>query len=465
MSISILDIFSLGIGPSSSHTTGPMKAAYSFIKNITEKNILSPVKSIKIELYGSLALTGKGHKTDQAILLGLAGNLPETVAINAIPDFIKKVLSDKKLNLFTQKEIFFDYNTHLLWHYKNLLPFHTNGMKFTAYHENNEVLFSQIYYSIGGGFIKTENEFNETREEQKVPYPFKTTKELIQQCFTHNMPIRNIVLANETSWRSEEETKKALLKIAATMHNCIEKGLETRGTLEGGLNTKRRAADLYNNLQLKKHTLPQHTFVTGISEAFALAVAEENAAGGRIVTAPTNGAAGIVPAVLRYYQNLCNTPVTNEDILTFLLTAGAIAILFKLNASISGAEVGCQGEVGVACSMAAGALTAVLGGNNHQIQKAAEIAIEHNLGLTCDPVAGLVQIPCIERNAIATTKAISAALLALLESDSNHKVSLDTAMATMMQTGNDMHKCYKETSLAGLAVNVKIKKTEDVSTF
>jgi L-serine dehydratase len=432
-----------------------MKAAHKFVDLLLQKNILSQVKSITVDLFGSLALTGKGHMTDQAVFLGLTGDLPETLVIENVKIIIQKIREEKKIIIFGKQEIDFDPEKNLLWHRNEVLPLHTNGMRFTARDVNGAILQTQVYYSIGGGFVVTEEDFFAKAEARQLKYPFKSAKELWEQCARNKMSIKQIILANETAWRTEEETKAALLKLAAIMADCIKRGCTTKGILEGPLHVKRRAADLYENLQQKKNTLPRHIFIMSCVDAYALAVAEENAAGGRIVTAPTNGAAGVIPATLQYFKEFCDVSATDEDIITFFTTAGAIAILYKVNASISGAEVGCQGEVGVACSMAAGALASVLGGNNLQIEKAAEIAMEHNLGLTCDPVAGLVQIPCIERNAIASGKAINAATLALIEGE-EHKVSLDEVIATMLQTGKDMQNRYKETSLGGLAVNVSV---------
>lgn len=416
MSISVLDIFSVSIGPSSSHTAGPIRAAYAFVNQLIAKAELDKVREIKIDLYGSLALTGRGHRTDKAILMGLEGEKPETVQAGNINTRVQKIISEQKLLLAGQQIIFFDVAKHLIWHYGEVLPLHTNGMRFTAAGENQQIIYSQVYYSIGGGFVVTEEDFQveNIHDEKQLPFPFTTASELEQQCLGTGMTIKEIILANEAVWYTEPEIRKALLDVNDVMEDCIYRGCNTKGILEGVLHLERRAPGLYAKLLQEKDTLPQHALVMNWVNTYALAVAEENAAGGRIVTAPTNGAAGIIPAVLQYYKEFCGNKVTDEDIINFLLVAGAIAILYKRNASISGAEVGCQGEVGVACSMAAGALTAVLGGNNQQIEKAAEIAMEHNLGLTCDPVAGLVQIPCIERNAIAAVKAINSAMLALI---------------------------------------------------
>lgn len=453
--ISILDIFTISVGPSSSHTAGPMKAAYKFVSGLQQKNILPQVRKIVVELYGSLALTGNGHKTDQAILLGLMGNLPETLAVDEIKDLIQRVNKERKISILAKATIGFDPDENLIWRKNEILPLHTNGMRFLAYDEADVSIYAKVFYSIGGGFIATEEDFLVTTENKTLKYPYRSARELWQQCTQNNLSLKEVILANESSWRSEKETKAAILNIAAIMGNCIKKGCSTKGFLEGALRVKRRACSLYENLQQKKDIMPTYSYILSSVNSYALAVAEENAAGGRIVTAPTNGAAGVIPATLQYFKEFCEVNFTDEDIITFFTTAGAIAILYKFNSSISGAEVGCQGEIGVACSMAAGALVAVLGGSNKQIEKAAEMAMEHNLGLTCDPIAGLVQIPCIERNAIAAGKAINAAMLALIEGG-EHRVSLDEIIATMLQTGKDMKSHYKETSLGGLAVNVSL---------
>lgn len=450
--ISIFDIFSISIGPSSSHTAGPMRAAYEFINNSLVQEVLPNAYRVKIELYGSLALTGKGHKTDNAILMGLENERPETIDPDSVAERIKNIITNKKLRLYGTNTIEFDYERDLIWYFEETLPLHTNGMRFTLLDKDNKVLAAHIYYSIGGGFIIREKDFGVAPQAQEVPYPFTTAKDLWNLCKEHNCSIRDIIFANEKTWRSEEEIKKQLLKISAIMEESIKKGCMANGYLEGPYKLKRRAKELHEKLLHQNSSIPQHLKILNQVNVYALAVAEENAVGGRIITAPTNGAAGVIPAVLQYYKDCYGVKVTDNDIINFLLTAGAIAILYKTNASISGAEVGCQGEVGVACSMAAGALVAVLGGTIQQIEKAAEVGMEHNLGLTCDPVCGLVQIPCIERNAMAAIKAINAANLALVEGG-EHIISLDEIMRTMLQTGRDMNTRYKETSLGGLAVN------------
>jgi L-serine dehydratase len=453
MSISVFDLFSIGIGPSSSHTVGPMKAARLFANHL-EANLLM-VERVTIELFGSLAFTGKGHGTDAAILLGLENNAPDQVNPDIIRPRATEIIENKLLRLNGTKEIEFDYLQDMIFNFKDLLPEHTNGMRYCAYDEAGKKILEEIYYSIGGGFILSEQEAKHPHEKTTAdfPYPFSTAKSLLAACEHNHLTIRDLMMANECSLRSETEVKQGLKRIANIMQECIEKGCEHSGILPGGLNVKRRAANLYQKLQVKgKPNSHQHTDSMEWLNLYAIAVNEENAAGGRVVTAPTNGAAGIIPAVLHYY--LTFYPQHNEDAaVDFLLIAGAIGILYKKGASISGAEVGCQGEVGVACSMAAGALTAVLGGSLYQIENAAEIAMEHHLGMTCDPMHGLVQIPCIERNAMGAVKAVNAARLALL-GDGEHFVTLDKVIATMKQTGKDMMTIYKETSQGGLAANL-----------
>lgn len=453
MQISTFDLFSIGIGPSSSHTVGTMRAAYAFVSDLNKQKQLDKIVSIRIDLYGSLALTGEGHGTDKAILMGLEGELPESVDPDNINSRTQDILQQKAISLYGKYKIYFNETEHLIWHKEESLPLHSNGMRFTAYDSNNQILCSRVYYSIGGGFIVREHEFGLKPKQHKVPYPFSSAKELRQHCQTNNLTIKDIMLANEKTWRKETEIRESLLNIANIMEAVINKGCSATGILPGKLKLERRAYALYKRLLAHQPPAVCKLDVLNWVNVYALAVGEENAAGGRIVTAPTNGAAGIIPAILQYYKNFCNVNITDEEIITFLLTASAIGMLYKAEASISGAEVGCQGEVGVACSMAAGALTAVLGGDEMQIEKAAEIAMEHSLGLTCDPVAGLVQIPCIERNAIGAVKAVDAASLALAEGGA-HRVDLDTVILTMLQTGKDMMSIYKETSRGGLAVNV-----------
>lgn len=455
MSISVFDLFSIGIGPSSSHTVGPMKAACQFVNMLVSEQKLSQVAHIKVELFGSLAFTGKGHGTDHAILIGLENHLPDEVDPRIIKPRSEEIISQRKLNLAGQKDITFDYPTEMIFNFKDLLPAHTNGMRFTVYDAANNEITSGIYYSIGGGFIL--NEYQAAHSEQStntdMPFPFHNAKTLLKHCEEQGLSISELMMINEKSLRSETEIKERLLNIAHIMRTCIDTGCSTPGILPGGLNVPRRAPDLYQKLMVKgKPASQEHMDSISWLNLYAIAVNEENAAGGRVVTAPTNGAAGIIPAVLHYYLTFYPEAKT-EDIVTFLLTAGAIAILYKKGASISGADVGCQGEVGVACSMAAAALTAVLNGSLYQIENAAEIAMEHHLGLTCDPIQGLVQIPCIERNAMGSVKAMNAARLALL-GDGRHFVSLDKVISTMNQTGKDMMAIYKETSLGGLAANL-----------
>jgi L-serine dehydratase len=456
MTISVFNLFSIGIGPSSSHTVGPMKAARLFVSTLAAQQILEQAHQVRVELFGSLAFTGKGHGTDLAILSGLEGNAPDTVIPENIKPRAQEIIENKQIHLNNTRKISFDYTSDFIYNFKDLLPFHTNGMRFTVFDANAKMLDSQIYYSIGGGFILTEEQttLTQTIDNTDVPYPFETAKTLLELCAKHHLTISELMLANESSLRPESEVKERLLNIARIMRECIDAGCEHAGILPGGLNIKRRAPLLFNKLQVKgKPKSYEHMDSMEWLNLYAIAVNEENAAGGRVVTAPTNGAAGIIPAVLHYYLTFYPDVNKEEAILNFLLTAGAIAVLYKKGASISGAEVGCQGEVGVACSMAAGALTAVLGGSLYQIENAAEIAMEHHLGMTCDPINGLVQIPCIERNAMGSVKAVNATRLALL-GDGEHYVTLDKVIATMKQTGKDMMTIYKETSQGGLAANL-----------
>lgn len=454
MSISVFDLFSIGIGPSSSHTVGPMKAAHSFVTTLQPQQ-LEQTARIQIELFGSLAFTGKGHGTDSAILLGLEGHLPDTINPEIIKPRAKEIAETGTLQLAGTHATSFNYLQDFIYNFKDLLPAHSNGMRFTAFNKHNQAICSTIYYSIGGGFILTAEEAAHAQKNATIgmPYPFETARELLKHCETNRFSIMQLMLQNELSLRPKADIEEKLFHIAHIMFECIDHGCQHAGILPGGLNVKRRAPMLFQKLLAKgKPTSSDHTDSMEWLNLYAIAVNEENAAGGRVVTAPTNGAAGIIPAVLHYY--LTFYPQANkDDIINFLLTAGAIAILYKKGASISGAEVGCQGEVGVACSMAAGALTAVLGGSLYQIENAAEIAMEHHLGMTCDPINGLVQIPCIERNAMGAVKAVNAARLALL-GDGEHYVTLDKVIATMRQTGKDMMTIYKETSQGGLAANL-----------
>lgn len=451
MSISIFDLFSIGIGPSSSHTVGPMLAANAFLELINVDN----TQRIKIELYGSLALTGKGHATDKAILNGLEGKSPETVVPENMVPRMHDIIKTMTLNLAGKKSIPFHEKSDFLFFQKDCLPKHTNGMRFSAYDAKDSLLISEVYYSIGGGFILTEGEFETPPQEGKtVPYPFETAAELLRLCDKHSLSITELMMKNERTWRDTHAIYDGIKHIAKVMNHCIDQGCQHEGILPGGLQVKRRAPDLFKKLNEDKgiQSIYERSDVMNRLNLYAMAVNEENAAGGRIVTAPTNGAAGIIPAVFRYCQDAHNK-MDDEDMYTYFLTAAAMGILYKKGASISGAEVGCQGEVGVASSMAAAALTAVLGGTIQQIENAAEIAMEHHLGMTCDPVMGLVQIPCIERNAMGSVKAVNASRIALI-GDGQHKISLDKVIQTMKQTGKDMMTIYKETSLGGLAVNL-----------
>lgn len=455
MSISLFDLFSIGIGPSSSHTVGPMLAAHAFVQDLLTSNKLSHISRIKIELYGSLALTGKGHGTDKAILNGLEGLLPDTVAPESMVPRMQAIIASQKIRLNGTHEIAFNDTFDFLFLQKELLPKHSNGMRFSAFDQRNDCLSSQIYYSIGGGFITTDDNFDKMNDETDcVPYPFSTAFELLTLCRNHQLSIAQLMMANELTWRDEAAIRQGILAIAKVMNDCIYNGCHHSGILPGGLLLKRRAPDLYQKL-IENRGVPsifENADIMNLLNLYAMAVNEENAAGGRIVTAPTNGAAGIIPAVLKYFQE-AHKKLSDDDIVTYFLTAAAIGILYKKGASISGAEVGCQGEVGVASSMAAAGITAVLGGTIEQIENAAEIAMEHHLGMTCDPVLGLVQIPCIERNAMGSIKAVNASRLALI-GDGQHQISLDKVIKTMKQTGMDMQSIYKETSMGGLAVNL-----------
>lgn len=452
MDISVFDLFSIGVGPSSSHTVGPMAAANTFVKHLAATNKLEVTTTLCTDLYGSLALTGEGHGTDKAILLGLEGHTPSEIDPSYITPRFITICNQQRIKLNAVHEIHFNKNSDLLFH-ENPLPKHPNGIQFTALDSQKKVLASEVYYSVGGGFIVTDAEFDhEPNKMSQTPYPFDTAAELFAHCAQNNLTIAELMLANESVWHNKKDICSRLLTIAAVMQGCIEKGCRTPGILPGGLNVKRRAPELFARLNSMGEAHHHHPEMMNWVNVYAMAVNEENAAGGRVVTAPTNGAAGIIPAVLEYYRNFFQN-VSDADIVNFLLTAGAIAILYKKRASISGAEVGCQGEVGVACSMAAAALTAVRGGTLVQIENAAEIGMEHNLGLTCDPVNGLVQIPCIERNGMGAVKAINASGLALAEQSANI-VTLDQVIATMKQTGKDMLSIYKETAKGGLAVNV-----------
>ena len=452
MNISIFDLFRIGIGPSSSHTVGPMRAARRFAERLAGSAALPHVTRVVAQLFGSLALTGLGHGTDRAILLGLSGQKPEEIDPTHIDSLLETIRRTHSLHLLGAKSIAFDEARDLVFHTDRVLPGHPNGMRFQALDEQGRVLAIETYYSIGGGFIIREGEPSTTDTAPlPVPHPFSNAAELLDQAESKQLPIWKLMLENECALCPQDQLRDRILRIWSVMDASIERGLRTEGILPGGLNVRRRAPRLYKNIQ----ALPADDPLRAMDwvNVFAMAVNEENAAGGRVVTAPTNGAAGLVPAVVRYYREF--VPASNEEgLLRFFLTAGAIGILYKENASISGAEVGCQGEVGVACSMAAAGLAGALGASNREIEHAAEIGMEHHLGMTCDPIGGLVQIPCIERNAIGAVKAINACRMAMQESG-GHKVSLDQVIRTMYQTGLDMQSRYKETALAGLAVNVK----------
>ncbi|MGB5260614.1 MAG: L-serine ammonia-lyase [Gammaproteobacteria bacterium] len=455
MAISVFDLFKIGIGPSSSHTVGPMRAAGMFVNSLRKAGHFDRLTRLHIALYGSLGATGKGHGTDKAIILGLEGEDPETVNTDTIPYRLEQVITHGCLRLDGERELSFNAGEDLTFHRSEVLPFHPNGMTFNAYAANGEQLIERTYYSVGGGFVLNEAAAGEDRiveDTTPQPLPFTTGAQLLERCADEGLSMSQVMLKNEQVWRSEADINAGLLRIWAVMQACVERGCHTEGVLPGGLKVKRRAARMHRQLchEQELHRVPLGTM--DWVNLYALAVNEENAAGGRVVTAPTNGAAGIIPAVMHYYSRFC--PGADDDgIVRFLLTAGAIGILYKENASISGAEVGCQGEVGSACSMAAGALTEVNGGTPEQVENAAEIAMEHNLGLTCDPVGGLVQVPCIERNAMGAVKAINASRMAL-RGDGKHFVSLDKVIKTMRETGADMQTKYKETSRGGLAVNV-----------
>ncbi|MAS01899.1 MAG: L-serine ammonia-lyase [Gammaproteobacteria bacterium] len=456
MAISVFDLFKIGIGPSSSHTVGPMIAARKFILDIEQSKQLKNVTRIQSEMYGSLGATGKAHGTPKAIILGLEGEEPDHVDATLISSRIERIHSEGQLNLLGKHMIDYDHLTDQKLYRRKSLPFHPNGMIFSAYDEKDKEIAKKTYYSVGGGFVvddSIEDGDLITEDETKITFPYDKAAQLLEYCENESLNISDIMFANESAWRSENKTRKKLLHLWSVMQEVVNRGINNEGVLPGGLNVERRSHKIYLQLTKKSENKPDDplTILDWVT-LYALATNEENAAGGRVVTAPTNGAAGIIPAVLHYYMNF--VPGADEDgVIRFLLTAAAIGILYKKNASISGAEVGCQGEVGSACSMAAGALAEVLGGTPSQVENAAEIAMEHNLGLTCDPIGGLVQIPCIERNASASVKAIHAARMAL-QGDGTHFVSLDRVIRTMRKTGEDMHLRYKETSRGGLATNV-----------
>ncbi|PCI51267.1 MAG: L-serine ammonia-lyase [Alphaproteobacteria bacterium] len=456
MFLSVFDLFKVGIGPSSSHTVGPMIAARRFLLSLEEAGLFPHIDKIHIDVYGSLALTGMGHGTDIALLLGLMGHAPDVIDPDIIEDVVAQARMAGKINLLGKATISFDGSTDMPFRMEALLPHHTNGLGFQAFDQKGDLLSRDNYYSVGGGFVVSEAEMGKNtpdQEQHPVPYPFDSGDELLELCEQNNLSVAELMRANETVLISGQELDAGMDVIWQAMESCIDRGCHQRGILPGGLNVERRAAQHYEDLcKSQERQLCDPAVILDWINLWALAVNEENAAGSRVVTAPTNGAAGIIPAVLRYFDRFYNRQ-GKDGIRDFLLTATAIGSLYKKNASISGAEVGCQGEVGVACSMAAGALTAVMGGTVEQVENAAEIGMEHNLGLTCDPVGGLVQVPCIERNAMGAVKAIDASRLAL-RGDGKHMVSLDKVIETMRQTGEDMKVTYKETSQGGLAVNV-----------
>ena len=470
MAVSVFDLFKIGIGPSSSHTVGPMRAARLFVGRLHHEGKLGATSRICSQMYGSLGATGKGHGTDKAVLLGLLGHEPDTVDVENIGAELKRIRDAARIALLGAHEIAFDEKNDLVFYRRETLPFHANGMRFTAFDAAGNELLTRVCYSVGGGFVVSDEIAHDgSRQKAIAPdttvlaHPFHSGADLLALARQHACSIAELMRRNERHWRSDAEIDAGLLKIWDVMQACVLRGCATDGVLPGGFKVKRRAADLHRQLCANPDAAKgnDETRFGGPGDPlqvldwvnlYALAVNEENAAGGRVVTAPTNGAAGIVPAVLHYYTRF--VPRANDEgVIDFLLTAAAIGILYKENASISGAEVGCQGEVGVACSMAAGALCAVLGGTPEQVENAAEIGMEHHLGLTCDPVGGLVQIPCIERNAIASVKAINAARMAL-RGDGTHHVSLDKVIKTMRETGADMMTKYKETARGGLAVNI-----------
>jgi len=453
MAISVFDLFKIGIGPSSSHTVGPMRAAATFAQALRERGLLAQVSRVEVRLYGSLSATGVGHATDRACLLGLMGQWPDRIDPTTIEPRIGQVMQEQCLMLDGSHPLAFNYTRDMLL-LEQSLPYHPNAMSLEALDEQDS-LFSQTYYSVGGGFIVEQQEIDAPQGEANAveqPYPFASAAELLALCKAHGMGVAQLMMANECVWRPEAEVREGLIRIWAAMRECVDNGLRNEGILPGGLKVKRRAARLHRSLQElgKPNVIGSTLSAMEWVNLFALAVNEENAAGGRMVTAPTNGAAGIIPAVLHYYMKF-NPDACDDDVVRFLLAAAAVGILCKTNASISGAEVGCQGEVGSACSMAAAGLAEVLGATPPQLENAAEIALEHNLGLTCDPVGGLVQVPCIERNAIAAVKAINAVQMAL-RGDGEHFISLDQVIRTLRDTGADMHSNYKETSRGGLAV-------------
>ena len=460
MAVSAFDLFKIGIGPSSSHTVGPMRAARLFAQRLLNDGLLSRTARVQSQLYGSLGATGKGHGSDKAVLLGLAGHEPDSVDVDAVPALLLAIRGGRRLSLLGRHEVDFAEKDDLKFYRRETLPFHANGMRFVAFDASGAELANRVYYSVGGGFVVSDEVAADGSRQRVIapdttvlPHPFHSGDELLRRCRETGGSIAAVMRCNERHWRSDAEIDAGLLKIWRVMQDCVERGCRSAGVLPGGFKVKRRAKALREALTAHpEQALRDPLQVLDWVNLYALAVNEENAAGGRVVTAPTNGAAGIVPAVLHYYTRFV-PGASDQRVIDFLLTAAAIGILYKENASLSGAEVGCQGEVGVACCMAAGALCAVMGGTPAQTENAAEIGMEHHLGLTCDPVGGLVQIPCIERNAIASVKAINAARMAL-RGDGTHFVSLDQVIKTMRETGADMMTKYKETARGGLAVNI-----------
>ncbi|MBB1632759.1 L-serine ammonia-lyase [Cupriavidus sp. UME77] len=455
MAVSVFDLFKVGIGPSSSHTVGPMRAALMFAQGLARDSLLPQVASVRVELYGSLGATGRGHGTDKGVILGLLGEAPDTIDPDTIDLRLAALRASRTLSLLGTHPVPFVEKEHIVFYRREAMAEHPNGMKFHAFNAGGERIREGRYLSVGGGFIITAGAANThiLEADQQLPHPFRSGRAMLEMAAASKKSIARLMMENECVWRSEAEVNAGLLQIWAVMQACVARGCRTDGELPGPFKVKRRAHDLFRNLtEHAERALADPLSVIDWVNLYAIAVNEENAAGGRVVTAPTNGAAGIIPAVLHYYDRF--VPGANpQGVIDFLLTAGAIGMLYKLNASISGAEVGCQGEVGVACSMAAGALAAVMGGTPEQVENAAEIGMEHNLGLTCDPVGGLVQIPCIERNAMASVKAVNAARMAL-RGDGMHYVSLDSVIKTMRETGADMKTKYKETARGGLAVNI-----------
>ena len=459
MAVSVFDLFKVGIGPSSSHTVGPMRAARLFASRLGTDGLLGSTARVTAELFGSLGATGRGHGSDKAVLLGLMGHEPDTVDVDAIPGWLDGVRQASQLKLLGRHVVGFDVRQDLVFHRQRSLPFHPNGLRFSALDTRGGVLRTHDYYSVGGGFVVSEEIASDGRQHKRIapdttvlPHPFHSGADLLRLTHELGCSIAEVMRRNERHWRPDAASRDGLMRLWSVMQACVDRGCRTPGVLPGGFKVARRAPDLFAKLSQGASPQDDPLAVMDWVNLFALAVNEENAAGGRVVTAPTNGAAGIIPAVLHYYVRFL--PGASEaGVQDFLLTAGAIGLLYKENASISGAEVGCQGEVGVACSMAAAGLCAVMGGTPEQVENAAEIGMEHHLGLTCDPVGGLVQIPCIERNAIASVKAINAARLAL-HGDGSHRVSLDKVIKTMRDTGADMKAKYKETARGGLAVNI-----------